>query len=227
MKTNDYRTYQLMNDSDLLELILLGDMNASFYLTGIKYQKPLYGVIHNSFKASNINLSNNDDLEYWRYKFQNYMDSPTKIAEKNQFANIKCKDNIQRWLCQCCRYFIFNHGKIAICIFDVNLAADICFDDFDTDAAEAEECYRQTLKIKTADYFFNFLSYRDSYIMYTYLFCEETGISTLHLDEKIADALTNYGFTNISAEYVRKIKSKSLNKAKKFFEKKEKTMNFR
>jgi hypothetical protein len=74
-----------------------------------------------------------------------------------------------------------------------------------------------------ADYFFNFLNYRDSYIMYTYLFCEETGISTLHLDEKIANVLVNHDFPDMSADHVRKIKSKSLDKAKKYFIK---TRNF-
>jgi hypothetical protein len=222
MKTNDYVTYQLMNDSELLELILSGDTNAIFYLIRIKYRGKLYGVIHNSFKAFNNDLSNDNDLEYWLYRFQDYMDRPTKIAGKKQFANIKCKDNIQSWLCRCCRYFILNHGKIEVCIFDGNLVTDICSEDFDTDA-ESEELYRHTLKVKMADYFFNFLNCRDSYIMYTYLLCEETGISTLHLDEKIANVLINHGFPDMSADHVRKIKSKSLDKAKKNFKK---TINF-
>jgi ubiquinone biosynthesis protein Coq4 len=56
--------------------------------------------------------------------------------------------------------------------------------------------------------------------MYSYLYCTEKEIHIVHLDEKIADTLTDCGYSGISAEYVRKIKTKSIHKANVFFSKK-------
>lgn len=209
---NDYKTYELLDDSKLLDLIRSGDMHASFYLIEIKYQTELKGLIYNHFKSFGINLSS-DELEYWIDMFKNYMDSPTKIDRKNQFENIKYKNNIRSWLCQCCKYFLFNYGKIENRISYIDPAYvytdGYCHIDFDT-----EESDKNILKLKMADYFFNSLSDRDIYVIYTYLYCIEKGISTRYIDEKIAAVLIHNGCKDMSANQVRIIKSRSIAKAK-------------
>jgi hypothetical protein len=221
METNDYEMYQHLNDNELLHLILSGDTNASFYLIGVKYHKQLCGLIFKYFFQSfNISLLN-DDLEYWLYSFQNYIDTPTKIAGKSQYANIKNKDDVKSWLYRCCRYFLYHFGRINSDISAVDweiVDTDDKTDGSDTDS-ESEEYDKNLLKLKTADYFYNFLSDRDIYIMYTYLYYQEKGISTVHLDEQIANDLISCGYKDMTADHVRIIKNRSMEKAKKFFRK--------
>jgi hypothetical protein len=217
----DYKTYQSLSDNKLLDLILSGDINASYYLICIKYQKELYRVIFNYFREVFIKFSNSSDLEYWLYKFWNYMDCPTKITEKNQFYNIKYRNNIHNWLCKCCKYFLLNYKMVEVFVPDaIKLKID-CSDDYNIiEDDKLKEFDSNVLKIKMADYFFIFLNIRDSYIMYSYLYCAKKGIYIVHLDEKIADTLTDCGYSDMSAEYVRKIKNKSIKKANNFFSKK-------
>jgi hypothetical protein len=169
-------------------------------------------------------LTNHDDLEYWLYKFQNYINSPTKIVGKNQFENIENKENIENWLCQCCNFFILHYGNIESSIYDLNLET-YATDDFDTDFetdSETEEFNKNTLKLKMADYFFHFSNYRDIYIIYSYLYCEyyeEKGGYIFRPDKKISDTLKNHGFQNMTANHVRIIKNRSYAKAEKFFKK--------
>lgn len=223
MKTGDYEIYQSSSDSRLLDLILSGDAGASFYLIRVKYQKELHGVIYNYFKKINIKFSNGNDLEYWLYKFQNYMDSPTKIEGKNQFDSVKHRDNIHNWLCCCCRYFLFNYKMLEVSVPD-DMLKTFCSDVYSMDREpKIYDC--NMLEIKMADYFYDFLDIRDTYIMYSYLYCIKKRLVIVHLDEKIADVLIRCGYSGMSAEYVRKIKNKSISKANKFFSKKRE--NFR
>jgi hypothetical protein len=144
------------------------------------------------------------------------MDCPTKIAGKSQFENIKHKDNIHNWLCQCCKYFLLNHKMIEVYISDDIIQKTVCSDEHNTDC-KPQEFDNNVFKIEMADYFFNCLDVRDSYIMYVYLYSMEEEIYINRLDEKISDTLINCGYSNMSAEYVRKIKSKSISKARNFF----------
>jgi hypothetical protein len=174
----------------------------------VKYQKELYKLISKYLKKFHSKLVDNTELEYWLYEFQNYMDTPTKIVEKNRFEGITHRENIKSWLCQCCKYFLFNRKKI-----------DIYSKIFDTEDcntySESEEWEQDGLKLKMLYYLFSSLNDRDIYIMCSYLYCIEKGITIVHLDEKITNVLIEHSWFDMTAEHVRKIKNKSLVKAKK------------
>jgi hypothetical protein len=204
--------YSPLTDYQLIDLILSGDTNASFYLISMKYQKELYKVICKYLKKFHSKFLDDTELEYWLYKFQNDMDTSTKIEGKSKFGQINDRNNLKIWLCQCCKYFLLKCKKI-----DNNYNIDLetpDIDDCSTDS-EPKEQYRDMLKQKARDYLCSSLSNRDIYIMSTYLYCMEKEFAIVHLDEKISIVLSEHGFPNMTAEYVRKIKNKSLNKAKK------------
>lgn len=212
MKSNYYKMYSPLTDYQLIDLILSGDTNASFYLISMKYQKELYKVICKYLKKFHSKFLDDTELEYWLYKFQNDMDTSTKIEGKSKFGQINDRNNLKIWLCQCCKYFLLKCKKI-----DNNYNIDLetpDIDDCSTDS-EPKEQYRDMLKQKARDYLCSSLSNRDIYIMSTYLYCMEKEFAIVHLDEKISIVLSEHGFPNMTAEYVRKIKNKSLNKAKK------------
>jgi hypothetical protein len=178
----------------------------------VKYQKELYKLISKYLKKFNPKLLDDAELEYWLYEFQNYMDCSTKISGKSRFVGIKDVDGIKSWLCQCCKHFLFGCK-----INDIDLKTPDTDDAYDT-YSESEEQYRETLKWKMLYYFFSYLSVRDIYVMCNYLYCIEDEITVIHLDEKIASALIKHGWQDMTAEHVRKIKNKSLAKAKNKFE---------
>jgi hypothetical protein len=201
--------YQTCSDKELIKTILEGDIEALYYLVRVKYQKKLYGVIAKYL----LKISNNYtdiDLEYWLYKFCNYMTIPTKIKEQSKFENIKNKENIQSWLCQCCRNFLINDVEFNTIIVHY----------FDFDGLQGEESLESHLKhtqimtnkfIQAIVTFNKALTHREKYVVLTYLYCEKKQINTLiHLDKKIADTL------NTSEGNIRKIKSVAYDKIKKY-----------
>jgi hypothetical protein len=222
MRPSYYETYHSLTDCQLIKLILSGDTNASFYLISVRYQKELYRVIRKNLKKFHFKFLDDTETEYWLQKFQGDMDTPTKIAGKSKFGKINDINNLKSWLCQCCNYFLFKWHKIG------NYDIDFDFDTFDalniedyvTDS-ESEEQHRDVLQLKMKKYLCSYLSDRDTYIMSTWLCCMEKEFTTVHFDEKIADVLSEHGYPNMTAEYVRKIKYKAINKAKKFFKKHE------
>jgi hypothetical protein len=216
MKIN-YETYQSLNDCQLLDLILLGDMSASFYLISLRYQKVLHKIIGEYLKKLRKKISDLTEQEYWLYKFQNYMDSPTKIAGKSRFEGIEHKDNLKSWLCGCCNVFLKKHMDTDA-NYDINREVPDT-NDYDMMESESEEHHLNMMKQEMRDYFFIFLSDRDAFIMYTYLYYIQKRIFIVHLDEKITDVLINHGCPNMTADHVRKIKNKSLAKARNFFSK--------
>jgi hypothetical protein len=220
MRTNCYyyESYQSLNDSQLRDLILAGDEIASFYLINVKYGGVLYKIVGKYLGKLHRKLSDAIEREYWLDKFRDYMNRPTKIEGKSQFEGVENKDNLKSWLCTCCENFLKNYKNI-----DSNRDIDpetVVADDYNAAESESEECYTNILKREMMDYFFFYLSDRDTYIMYLYLYCGREEINMVHLDEKIADVLLNHGWSDMTAEYVRKIKNKSINKAKNFFSKK-------
>jgi hypothetical protein len=217
MKPTCYEMYRSLTDCQLVDLILSGDTNASFYLISVKYQQELYKVIFKYLKRFHTKLLDDSELEYWLYKFQDDIDTLTKITKKHKLGQINNRHNIKTWLCQCCKHFLLKWKKI-----DTNCDIDLetIVDDYSTDS-ESEVQYRDMLKQKAMEYLFFSLSNRDTYIIVTYLYCIEKGFASVHCDEKIANVLSEHGCPHMTAEYVRKIKNKSLNNANKKFKKHE------
>jgi hypothetical protein len=212
MKTTNFQMYQTCSDKELIKTILEGDVETLYYLVRVKYQKQLYGVIAKQLKTSN--KCTDIDLEYWLYKFCDYMTIPTKIKEQSKFENIKNKENIQSWLCQCCWNFLINNvefNTITIHYFDF-------FYRFpESESLESHWKHTQIITNKFIQVIVTFnkvLTHREKYVVLTYLYCEKKQINTLvHLDKKIADIL------DTSEGNIRKIKSVAYNKIKNFFNK--------
>jgi hypothetical protein len=211
MEATDYSTCQKLDDSQLLDLILSGDINASFFLICVRYQQKLYGLIHKYLKKFHSKLLDNTEQEYWLYEFQRYMNSPTKITGKNRFKEIKHIDDIKSWLCQCCKNFMYDRKKNDIDLETFNI------NNYDT-YSEMEEQSQTMLKRKMLYYFSVSLSVRDTYIVYSYLYCIEKEITIVRMDKKLTDVLIEHGCPNMTAEHIRKIKNKSFVKANKFFD---------
>jgi hypothetical protein len=208
--TVDYQMYQTCSDNELINAVLKEDEKVLYYIARIKYQKKLHGVIaklllKTSKKCTDI------DLEYWLDKFYNYMTAPTKIKKKSKFENIKNKDNIQSWLCQCCRNFLINDSEFKIFTvpdFDLNGLSI-------SDSLEDQWEHTQNIMDKfilAIETFNKILTDREKYVVLTYLYCEKKQVDALlHLDKKIARIL------NTSAGNIRKIKSVAYGKVRDFF----------
>jgi hypothetical protein len=207
-----YQICQSYSDKELIEAILAGDMEVLYYLVRIKYQKELYAVIAKQLTDA-LNTYTEPDLEYWLYKFYNHMTVPTKIKKKNKFENIKNQDNIQHWICQCCRNFLIHDAE-----FENSNIHNFDFNRFYT--PQDETCYSkhsQTVIKKfiiIIETFNKILTTREKYVVFTYLYCEKKRPHELiHLDKKIALIL------NTSEGNIRKIKSVAYDKVRKFLNK--------
>jgi hypothetical protein len=208
--------YQTCSDKELIKTILEGDIDALYYLVRVKYQKKLYGVIAKHLLIKTLNNCTDIDLEYWLYKFCNYMTIPTKIKKQSKFENIKNIENIQSWLCQCCWNFLINDvefNTITVHYFDFNRLSE-------AENLESRLKHAQIITNKFIQAIVTFnkvLTHREKYVVLTYLYCEKKQIDTLiHLDKKIADIL------NTSEGNIRKIKSVAYDKIKKYLNKSKK-----
>jgi DNA-directed RNA polymerase specialized sigma24 family protein len=198
--------YQTCSDKELIETILAKDLNALYYLVKIKYRKELYGVIGKQLHRI-LNKYTDIDLEYWLYKFYNYMTVPTKIRKKSKFENITNKNNIQSWLCRCCRNFLLNDAE-----FQINAIYGFDFDELPEPETQERRQNHITGKfiliIETCN---KILSNREKYVVFTYLYCEKKQVDALrYMDKKIADVL------NTTEGNVRKIKSAAYSKIRNF-----------
>jgi hypothetical protein len=208
--TQNYQMYQSCSDKQLIKAIIAGDMDALYYLVRIKYQKELYAVI--SKRLTNVLYQYTEpDLEYWLDKFYNDMTVSTKIKKESKFENIKNQDNIQHWICQCCRTFLINDAEFG----------NLNVHDFDFNQLHTSESVTYSSKhsqnmmkkfIWAVETFNKILTAREKYVVFTYLYCEKKQPDELlHLDKKIALVL------NTSEGNIRKIKSVAYDKVRKFF----------
>jgi hypothetical protein len=202
--TENYQNYQLYSDKELVNAILKGNIDAVYYIVRIKYQKKMYAVIAKQL-IKVLNEYTEIDLEYWLYKFYNYMIIPTKIKKESKFKNMKNKDNIQHWLCQCCRFFLINDAEfrnLPIHNFDFNRLHTL-----------KSETYSRSMRekfIRTIETFNKILTNREKYVVFTYLYCEKKQTDVLlHLDKKLSIIL------NTSEGNIRKIKSVAYDKVRK------------
>jgi hypothetical protein len=204
---NEYTDYQSCTDEELVELFLSGDMNASYFLVMVRYQKTLHGLIYRLKKCSN------DDLESWLWLIYKDVTTLTLIEAKNKFESIKDKNKVEGWLRQCATSFL--------CKSPVTINTD--FEDFADDSDSDSEIgfYEQLLLIpglipKIIEYFKD-LSSRNLYIVLTYLFYENGDKKIYNIDERIAEILKYYGF-KISRNAVKTVKCRALQEAGIYFQ---------
>jgi hypothetical protein len=212
MTTKNYQLYQSSSDKELVKTILAGDTKALYYLVRIKYQKALYAVIGKQL-AVTLSKYTDIDLEYWLYKFYNYMTIPTKIKKKSKFENIENKDNVQSWLCQCCWNFLINDEEFKIStIHDFDFSRSSAYENLTEQSEHSQHIMEKfILIIETIN---SILTDREKYVILTYLYCEKRHPDELtHLDKKLASSL------DTSEGNIRKIKSVAYDKLRKFLNK--------
>jgi hypothetical protein len=211
-----YNFFKECSDSKLIELIISGDENVSWYLIGVRYKKALYGVIGNSLGI--YKKFSDYDLEYCLEKFYNYMISPKAITNDSKFKTLKNCDNIQSWLCQCCSCFLIHDSKqyiSTVSINDYDIESVQTSEPYDDAEAKRNDVRNEDLKCKMLDFFVKNLSNRDLYIMLIYMLQNDKQLHIVHLDDKIADVLNQYHKECFSGSEVRKIRTRSIDKAKK------------
>jgi hypothetical protein len=214
-----YNFFEDSSDSKLVESIILGNRNASYYLINVRYKKVLYGVIGNSLGKHK--KFSDDDLEYWLEKFYNYMISPNRIIKSNKFENLKNSNRVKNWLCRCCSLFLIRavHQQSiqTVSIYDCEHVPTS--DIYDDTEAKLSDDRKEYLNRKILRFFSETLSDCDLYIMLTYMLTNNKKIHIVHLDNKIADVLNRCHCRQkyFSGNEVRKIYIRSINKAKKKF----------
>jgi hypothetical protein len=215
----EYNFFENCSDSKLIELTIGGEKDASYYLIKIRYREALYGVIGNNLGKHK--KFSDDDLEYWLEKFYNYMISPKIITNDSKFENLKNRNNVKNWLCRCCSFFLIRavHKQSISTVSIDDYECVPTSDTYDDEEAKLSDDRKEYLNRKILDFFVETLSNCDLYITLTYMLrCNKT-IHIVHLDDKIADALNRYHCRQkrFSGDEVRKIYTRSINKAKRKF----------
>jgi hypothetical protein len=207
--TKNYQMYRSYSDKELIKTIIAGDMRSLYYLVRIKYQKKLYAIIGKQLTNA-VYQYTEIDLEYWLYKFYNDMTVPTKIKKESKFENIKNQDNIQRWICQCCRIFLIHDAEFRnLNVHDFNFNRLNMPESVTYSSKHSQNMMKKF--IRTVETFNKILTAREKYVVFTYLYCEKKQPDELlHLDKKIALVL------NTSEGNIRKIKSVAYDKVRKF-----------
>jgi hypothetical protein len=214
-----YDFYGKCCDGKLVERIISGDKNAAYFLIEVRYRNELNGVI--GAKLSKYMKFTDDDLEYWLEKFHDNMIDPKILVKNSKFENIKDIDKVKNWLCRCCSIFL-RHGINKISIpknIDYNFDFIQNSDTYNDAEAKSGDDRQEFLKLWIIDFFVEHLSKCDLYIMLTYMY-ENTEIAhVVHLDDKIANALNQYHCRGkcFSGDEVRKIRTRSIDKAKAKF----------
>jgi hypothetical protein len=214
-----YEFYEKCSDGKLVKLIISGDNDASYFLIKVRYQQELHGVIGNALK--NFEKFTDDDLEYWLEKFYAYIIEPKIFADDSKFENIKDTDKIKSWLCRCCSLFLI-HGIDKIFIpkdFDFESIPDS--DTYNDAEANSDDDRKEFLKLIILKFFVEHLTKCDLFIMLTYWYNDNKILHIVHLDDKIANALNRNHCREkcFSGDEVRKIRIRSIDKAKMKFEK--------
>jgi len=217
-----YEFYEKCSDGKLVKLIISGDNDASYFLIKVRYQQELHGVIGNALK--NFVKFTDDNLEYWLEKFYAYIIEPKIFADDSKFENIKDTNKIKSWLCRCCSFFLIKHG-----IKEISFPKNIDYDfesiqdsnTYNDAEANSEDNRKEFLKLRLLNFFVEHLSKCDLYIMLTYWYNDNKMLHIVHLDDKIANALNRYHCREkcFSGDEVRKIRIRSIDKAKMKFEK--------
>jgi hypothetical protein len=212
MKTTENYRMQLHSDGELIKTILAGDIESLYYLVIIKYREELYAVIGKHLVKSS-NKCTDINMEYWLYKFYNYLTVPTKIKKKSKFENIKNKYRVRHWLCQCCRYFLINDEEFKIfTVHDFDFSRLSMSENLIYQSENSQSIIEKFVLI--IETFNKILTAREKYIVFTYLYCEKKQPDVLPcLNKKIAISL------NTTEGNIRKIKSVAYDKVRKFLNK--------
>jgi hypothetical protein len=208
--------YQKNTDAELVEKSGAGDINALFYLIGVRYKKQLHGVIRNQLKVSGCKYTDYNLLDYWLYRFYCFINVPTKKGKCKIFS-IKNIDKVSNWLCRCCKNFLINDEEFknpVICddldklFYDIELIAT-------TEYQSAADCSKTKLKyfiliIMAID---KMLTEFEKYIILTDLYAKKKYPDITYLNKKIAHVLST------SEGSVKKTKSAVKDKIKSFVNK--------
>jgi hypothetical protein len=204
-----------------MKLIIGGNKDASWYLIKVRYRKTLYRVIGNSLGKHK--KFSDDDLEYWLERFYNYMISPKIIIKSSKFDILKDYHKVKSWLCRCCSLFlihaVYEQSISTVSIDDYVLESVHNSDSYDDAEASLSDDRKEYLNRKILYFSVETLSNCDLYIMLTYMLKNNKQIHIVHLDDKIADALNRCHCRQkcFSGDNIRKIYTRSIEKAKKKF----------
>jgi hypothetical protein len=132
----------------------------------------------------NIKYVDENLLEYWLYKFCNFIIVPTKIKGKSKLENIN-PDKVPNWLCKCCENFLKDDDEFnSLNIYDnfnLKKLSEIPDSDNPTDSTKTQ-LKQFTLIMETVD---KALTDFEKYIVLTDLYVKKRHPDMMYLNKKI------------------------------------------